>query len=240
VWTFRPTAWFAPSLAALCGTPLAGQASLGGTVREDSTDRPLADVEVVLLGYALQARTNATGRYDLRGLPAGSHVVLFRAIGYQPHTIRVTLREGRTLALDPTVIPSVVQLEEIEVRAPQPLRTGFWAFEQRRALGFGQFIDSTVLRRSEHLRLADVLRRHTKVDLDSGIPASRRRQGTYGRCEMPVFLDGAPSRVPLRLIDVATLDGVEVYFGPADTPAEFSVPYRSCGAVVLWTRRPGG
>lgn len=233
-----------------------GQTILSGTVREDSTDRPLPTVDVVLLGYGLQARTGATGRYELSGLPTGSHVVLFRAIGYHPHTIRVNLREGRSLSLDPTLIPSIVQLEEIEVRARRPVRTGLEAFEERRRMGFGKFIDSMTLRQSEHMSLPDLLRRRTLIDVRGGgtafTPAFAlsRRQRSRGACPLAVFVDGAPiSRgapdplhvpVDINNFNVVDLAGVEVYSGPADTPVEFQIAGADCGTLVLWTRRSDG
>jgi hypothetical protein len=65
---------------------------------------------------------------------------------------------------------------------------------------------------------------------------------------MAVYLDGiwlgggdvgadgrqAPS---LHLFDVASLEAVEVYPGPAEVPAEFSGTHSACGVIALWTRR---
>jgi hypothetical protein len=52
------------------------------------------------------------------------------------------------------------RLEPLEVTAESPKPRGIdrEGFEDRRRLGFGKFIDSTELRRSEHRRVSDILR----------------------------------------------------------------------------------
>jgi hypothetical protein len=54
-----------------------------------------------------------------------------------------------------------VQLAPIEVgeAPPQGLRgSGFEAFEERRRMGFGRFLDCRTLRRNEHRRLGSLVR----------------------------------------------------------------------------------
>jgi len=144
----------------LSGAPLAGQA-LTGTVRQDSTGRPLAGVEVLLEGSQRQTSTDATGRYLLGQLPTGNHVVLFRSVGYRPVRIRVSLSVGDTTRADAAMVrEGAQQLDPVEVKAlpSAPRGIGREAFEERRRMGFGKFIDSTELRRNEQRRVSDLLR----------------------------------------------------------------------------------
>ena len=56
---------------------------------------------------------------------------------------------------------------------------------------------------------------------------------------MSLFLDGV--RMPADYLNLARVDelaGVEVYKVPVEVPPEFSSGLRrSCGAVVMWSRR---
>jgi hypothetical protein len=196
-------------------SPLAGQAVLTGTIRHDSTGRPLVDAEVVIDGLGRRAVSDQSGRY--------------------------------------------VELEPLEVRGQPraPRGIGREAFEERRRMGFGRFIDSTVLRRSEHLKLSDLLRRHTGVlvlatDGHGGGLAVSTRAGycPSGRpcCYLqiivdgvvrhrggPVYLAGTPPN--LKEFELHALESVEVYRSAAETPIEFGGASAECGTIVLWTRR---
>src|SRR5687767_2396658 len=80
---FRPLALLGVTLQ-LFAVPLAAQSVLAGRVREDSTGRPLAGVEVVLMGSERRTLTDASGRYVLNMLPDGRRQVLFRSVGFRP------------------------------------------------------------------------------------------------------------------------------------------------------------
>lgn len=125
-------------------------------------------------------------------------------------------------------------------------------------MGFGVHIDSEQLKQLEHLRLPDVLRRRTSVRLvsslrgdgTSGSPmapvyaVSTRRPGPSGTllCPLDVWLDGIKLPNPTNLntiVGVSQLEAVEVYYGAAGIPAEFSgAGSTACGVIVLWSRRP--
>jgi len=112
----------------------------------------------------------APGRFALTVLPPGLRLVLVRAVGYHALSVMLQFTAGETLGRDIGLEPMVVELDPIVVEGkppPPPRGIGRDAFEERRRLGFGQFIDSTVIRRSEHLSLPDLLRRDTSVYINS-------------------------------------------------------------------------
>jgi len=237
------------------------QAVIAGTVREDSTGRPLPGVEVVIDNGARRAVTDLSGRYAVGGLSRGSHVALFRLVGFR--AVRQALEVGNvdTAWVNPLLVPAAVTLPEVEVRVEEEALRGSFleGFKERRRMGFGKFIDSTVLRQTEHLRLSDVLRRHTPVKLTPGRfgelwAESTRKPGPNGeRCWMQVVLDGAilfrpawdgPGKGDVlkrpdlsRDLSVSDLEAVEVYQSAAGTPAEFNNASAACGTIVLWTRQ---
>jgi hypothetical protein len=242
--------------------PLGAQSVLAGRVREDSTGRPLAGVEVVIVGSERRTLTDGSGRYILNMLPDGRRQVLFRSVGFRPVQEWVVLGRADTVWANPMLIAQTVQLDPITVTAKPdaPRGLGLEAFEERRKMGFGKFIDSSTLRRNQHQRLPALLDRLQGIGftvLDKGIVAvSRRRFGPMGEpCYMSVDLDGsvlyssgAPGlgggggpavRSPpdLKMFDVASLTAVELYRGAGEVPIEFGGAGAACGVLVLWTRR---
>lgn len=244
--------------------------TLLGTVRQDSSGRPLAGVEVVVEGANRQTTTDAGGRFVLENLPLGTYAVLFRLLGYRPTRLRVNLAEGDTTRADVTMVrEGVQQLDPVVVteRPRAPRGVGREAFEERRARGFGKFIDSTELRRSENRRVSDMLRALPGLKIvrfrECQDPVNQRgcepvkERAASGRgaisivgrteaCWMSVMLDGVPlyqsgsSSPPPDLgkdVRVADLESIEVYRSAAETPTEFGGAAAACGVLLLWSRR---
>jgi len=245
---------------------LAAQTVITGTVRQDGTNRPLAGVEVLLEKPKRQTVTNDSGRYAFADVPRGDRVVLFRQVGYRPvrHMARVASTD--TVWADALLVPFAVPLDPIKVSAPAPSisMNGLGGFEERRRLGLGLFVDSTELRRNEHVRLADLLARLGGVQInqtrEAAIAVSLSRVGPFGeRCPMSVILDGAmiyrsagvqihqehesalapPAPPPdlNSLLGTTDLVAVEVYRRTAEVPIEFGGQHAACGVIVLWSRR---
>jgi hypothetical protein len=236
-------------LASLGGSPLRGQAAVTGTVRDDSTGQAVAHAEVLIEALGRRAETDARGRFALSGLPPGMRLMLVRRVGYHPVSLVLRLAPDDTSRVEITLERAIVHLAPLEVTEAPPRRPrglGREAFEERRRMGFGEFIDSTVLRRHEHLQLPDLLRRYQGIyvrptdSFGGGVAMSARRY-----CPMQVFLDGAilyrPGQGPppdlKRLVDISSLEAVEIYRSVAGTPIEFGGHTAACGTLVLWTRR---
>ena len=258
----------------LCSTlalPLSGQAVLRGVVREDGNGRPLIGVQVVVEGTELTTITSRTGSYEIKYPPSGTQIVLFRLVGFRPARIRLDIRERVETLLDARLVAFAVQLDSIVVAGEmnQPRGMGREGFEERRRMGFGQFIDSLELRRSENRRLSDLLRGR------NGIMVAQNRYMTSTRngCYMQIIYDeqsvyspakfvppvapppttgvassrftrqprpmAQPTPLDINTFDVAGLEAVEVYHSFADTPLQFGGAAAGCGTVVLWSRRGG-
>jgi len=245
---------FAPSLTA--------QAVLMGTAIEDSTRRPLAGVEVILEGTKKQTTTDGSGRFLLNDLPTGNKVVLFRSVGYRPQRVRVMLNKTDTTRVEAVLISDRVRLEPIVVTGSpdRPRGLGREAFEERRRLGFGKFMDTTELRHRGYARMSDVLTSmgvhmiQHQDDYNRGRlelrAASTRRLGQVP-CWMGVILDGVTlykavstgtvSNFPppdfRRDFQVDDIEAIEVYRSASEVPIEFGGNSASCGVIVLWTTR---
>ena len=227
------------ALAAAClvvfSEPLIAQ-SIAGIVRQDSTARPMAGVEVLLEGSERKTTTDAAGRFVLGSLARGSAVVLFRSVGYRPVRVTVQLVSADTVQVNAVMVrEGTQQLDPVEVKAvpAAPRGLGREAFEERRKLGFGKFIDSAELRRSEMRRTSDLLR---------AIPGLRIVR--FRECEGPNSTRCSPpedraasgrgvgtSMIPRQGQDYCwmsvLLDGVPVYqSGGSRPPPDFSRDFR--------------
>jgi hypothetical protein len=59
-------------------------------------------------------------------------------------------------------------------------------------------------------------------------------------CPMRYFVDGVPydAASGINHISPDMIEGIEVYKGPANTPARYAAHGGPCGVIVVWTRRP--
>lgn len=251
-------------LLAGAASPARAQSALVGIVLDDSTGAPLVGAEIVLEASRRAILSGTTGRFSLGGLSPGLRAVLFRMPGYAPLRVSLQLQlndttryEARLRRTGPQQLDSVTVIGR-----PSTVGVGVGreAFEARRARGFGVFIDSTLLRRSEHRRVADILWGLQGVRMIRGSrgemfatngrgATSIIRGAAYGRadyCYMTVLLDGNllyRSEGRQKLVDfsrdilVSELDAVEVYRSSAEVPGEYSGSSGACGVILLWSRR---
>src|SRR2546422_5305772 len=99
----------------LPSSPLAAQ---GGTVRgrvTDSTGASLARVVVSIEAIGAHATSDEQGSYEIRGVPAGTHSVRARLLGYVAQVARVTVSEGEPTRLDLVLRAQPIALAPIDV-----------------------------------------------------------------------------------------------------------------------------
>lgn len=238
---------FVAFLALLPVSLLPAQAILTGRVA-DTTGKAVVGAEVVVSAAQRRTVTRSDGSFRLDSLPAGQHAILFRAIGYRPEQLLYRFARNDSVRVNVVLEPGVTELPSITVEAkearPTPKMAGFL---ERRAAGFGSFIDETILREREHSPLSMVLRGHvaglTFVHLPNnqgyGIAMSRNKRA--GPCFAQIFLDGvritqAKQAYNIDQHTVQNLMAVEVYKGGASTPIQYGGINAACGTVLLWTR----
>ena len=99
----------------LPSSPLAAQ---GGTVRgrvTDSTGASLARVVVSIEAIGAHATSDEQGSYEIRGVPAGTHSVRARLLGYVAQVARVTVSEGEPTRLDLVLRAQPIGLAPVDV-----------------------------------------------------------------------------------------------------------------------------
>ncbi|MHB1168348.1 MAG: SusC/RagA family TonB-linked outer membrane protein [Longimicrobiales bacterium] len=111
--------WLAAALLGLALLPMqvTGQerGTVAGTVVDESTNEPLAGVQISITGTQLGTITNNDGRFLLVNVPAGMREVRATSIGYSAGLQTVQVNAGETATVDFRLATSAVALEEIIV-----------------------------------------------------------------------------------------------------------------------------
>ena len=81
-------------------TVAAAQGTLRGTITSAGTGAAVEGAQVLLTDLNMGANTMAGGAYEITGIPAGTHEVEIRLIGYQLVRREVTITDGGTARLD--------------------------------------------------------------------------------------------------------------------------------------------
>ena len=172
--------------------------------------------------------------FVLSQLPAGSHVVWARHVGFAPpldslqfagvDTLRVTWRlRALATALTPVVVTATERIRNMRLAQ----------FEDHRAHGMGKYLTPESWKGRDNATLEDVLSNTAPAVTVARHRAFSRHTG----CEMTMWVDGL--RIGSRGLDefpVGDIMGVEVYRGAAETPLQYGGTGARCGVLVIWTR----
>ena len=91
------------------------QGSVRGKVTSASSNAPLGNAQVFVVGTTLGGVSGADGSYSILAVPPGAHVVRVRLIGYAPTEKSVTVTAGTVTTLDFALTQSAVSLDEVVV-----------------------------------------------------------------------------------------------------------------------------
>jgi hypothetical protein len=244
----RSIRWSLPLLmfGAFAARAQSERGAIRGSVKDDQ-GRILAGVQLSVKNTDIRATSDATGNYLLAGVWPGETPVQVRRLGFEPATTIVTVRAGDTTRADLRLTAGAAPLPTFETNA-SGTSARMAGFEERRARGGAGFITRTDIERRRPRVLSDILRSVAGVSIKpsttaGGLPLvqmdrSARSIGS-GVCEVQLFVDGHP--YPRGNVDdfpPETVEGVEVYRGGAELPAEFRTDNAGCGLIAIWTRDP--
>ncbi|HKH93649.1 MAG TPA: TonB-dependent receptor [Gemmatimonadaceae bacterium] len=212
--------------------PFTGTAALTGVVR-GAAGTPVPSAEVRVRGTRSTGMTDALGSYTLSALPAGTHELEVRRIGYEAAETWVELRSGATTTRD-LRMRRIVNLDSIRVVAT---RTRYRDFQRHREQSMGGiFLGPEDMARQHVAFPSDIVEKIPGFRVvgygPSAVVVANRGEG-YGRCEANIVIDGAENRSINELI-VADVGAMEVYRG--GYPAQWT-DRRGCGTIAMWTKR---
>jgi hypothetical protein len=145
----------------------------GRVLTADSLPLPVAGAEASIPRLQLTVQSDSLGRFRLKDLPAGMHLIVVRAVGFRAESSSVSLQKDDVLSIDLRLARSeATTLPERVVTAPaERTPAKLVEFVERQKTGTGHFIDR------KHLEKAEGGMRQTG-DVISTIPGIVVRRGS--------------------------------------------------------------
>ncbi len=235
------------------------QQTIYGTVVDDSTERPVGAVSVMLLdekgGMRGGAISDSNGVFSLLALDPGKYTLRADASLYAKLVTSVfELVDGEILDIQMRVskkkpiemLETVTVTAERERFAPGPLQ----GFYDRKRRGLGHFLTREQIEEKGVNRFTSLLRLMHGVRIVSlgGRQSSVRMRGFGGltgtSCVPQLYwdgvrtgkIDGISDLGPDVVLFPSDLEAIEVYT-PSSVPGEFAGSDARCGVIVVWSRR---
>ena len=218
---------------------LGGQSSgsIAGTTIDAQTGMPIVGASITIPTLSRSVVSDDAGHFLYSTLDAGSYVVQVHAVGYIPSAKAFDIATGQSvthtfqLTTVPPVLPNVV----VKGHSASVGRR-FEDFDRRRAEGRGQFLTRAQIQSQTAINLSDLLQtmrgiRTDCVGFTCRVETSRSAHG----CAPAYFVDGRMSTTFGPSTPVKDIQGLEVYLGPSETPAEYLGPDSGCGVIGIWT-----
>jgi hypothetical protein len=96
----------------------AQKGTIAGKVTDAKSGDGLPGANVLVQGLEYGASTNPDGEFTIAGVPAGTHSVIARFIGYKSVIKQVTVSGGGVAELNFGLTETALQLDEVVVTAP--------------------------------------------------------------------------------------------------------------------------
>jgi hypothetical protein len=235
------------------GKPSRHAVLTGAVERPDGS--PMIGATALIRGTTDSAKTGHDGTFSMKGLPAGTHMLVVRSVGFEPVAEVVELANLTPQRVAISMSTPAQMLSPVIVEA-QRLQAGYVrvGFARRRESGAGQFLTADDIA-EKHAQTFSQLFAATAGVQRSYTPGGSNLGSGHGIGSCLVYvLDGHPFN---RIVD-GELDtmfrpdeiaGVEIY-SPAAVPPEFrtrtlpgpnaaGVPTDGtdgCTTIVVWTK----
>ena len=123
----------------------------GRVLTADSLPLPVAGAEASIPRLQRTVQSDSLGRFRLKDLPAGIHLIVVRAVGFRAESSTVSLQKDDVLSIDLKLARSeATTLPERVVTAPaERTPAKLIEFMERQKTGAGHFIGRDVLAKSE-------------------------------------------------------------------------------------------
>jgi hypothetical protein len=246
----RVRQWIPLLALAACLTPVvvraqAGQVGTGGidgTVR-DSLGLPVGGAQITLTGSDMRVESDERGEFKLAKATAGRLTIRVRRIGFRPDSTEVMVLAGQTIPVEMILGRLAIEMRPVVVLGRRDLAGRMGGFYDRQLRGGGHFITRDQIDKRNPINTTDLFRTIPGARVESGSMVRNRIRFRNSRCAPLTWLDGMPlyaGEFDLDALDPRSLEGIEIYSGPASVPAQFSgnrSMSSSCGTVIIWSRQ---
>ena len=217
-----------------------------GRVVETSSQGPLANVQVMVVGTTVGAHTRPDGGYVLVGVPVGTQKIRFSRIGYAAKEVSVSVQPDQSATVD-------VGLDALAAQLAAVVTTGYGTREARDRTGVVETVTEKTFNTGRVINPAQLIQ--AKVPgvqvVDNNEPgggmAIRIRGGTsINASNEPLFvIDGVPLQIgggvssgrnPLNFLNPGDIESISVL---KDASATAIYGSRGANGVVIVTTKRG-
>ena len=196
----------APALVAglFLAVPLSAQDSTGtitGKVTDQTTQQPLANVEVAVAGTPLRDLSRNDGTFRVTGVKAGTQRLRATRIGYGSQFQEVTVTAGGAATVNLALVPAAAILEPVVV-------TGYGTQRREAITGSVSTVDAAAANRGVQTNVDQMIQgRAAGVDIsqNNGEPGAGRQVLIRGGSSIGV---GGATNEPLYVIDGVPINNV--------------------------------
>ncbi len=248
--------------------PATEPAQLRGAVYVQGSTTPIAGAVVAVETLGLSATTDADGRFRLTGIRPGSQVFSIRKIGFAAVTSTITFRAGDSVNTDLMLarIQGVQTLAGVRVEARSIQGWKMQEFEDRRKMGFGQFVTRELIDKNRGRLIPDLLAQISGPKILNGDAGNawafsgggttsilnngprldtldRLLRASNGLCYTAVYVDGVVAYsggYKEKLFDLNSLRPESLagieYYRSGMEPIQYAAMRNACGLLLLWSR----
>jgi hypothetical protein len=190
-----------------------------------------------------RVRSAHDGSFRIVGMAEGQAAITARRLGFFPLRLTVDLDATSDKKVDFAMRPAASLLAPLAVNGQREVYDSRLEGFNRRSQGkVGYFVTRERIDRSNSATFTDILREIPSVRINLTRPPAGRSIRLRGAdCSPLVFVDGSPATAgefDVDMIDLKTVEGIEVYAGLGDIPPEFAGPrdLDRCGVIAIWSR----
>lgn len=249
--------------ALLAARPATAQIQVRGVVLDAVSGAPISSARVHLSAsrgrWREEMLTDSAGGFVFQDVRPGPYRLRARRVGYRESGGALRLSADSVVELQLRMSVASVALQPVTVvarsrRNVSPVLEGFYGRLER---GQGRFVTREEIEARHPTRVTDMLRSIPNLNGSAGrggVGGMTLSRGSSGdRCTVVFFIDGmlvsqpsmgSPFRGGARqdqaiddYVSPYEVEGIEIYRGESDTPAEFVTRWVGCGTIVIWTRR---
>ena len=133
-------------------------------VVSDTSLVPMQGAFISILGTAIRVGTGPNGRFRITKIPTGQYLVIVKRVGYRPVSAVIEVPSVDTVRLSYTLERVTETLETVTITEKAPTER-MSEFEQRRKLGFGEFMTRAEIDQRNSVFPTELFRKFMSVNV---------------------------------------------------------------------------
>lgn len=142
-----------------------GRGTVVGVVTDAETGDPLPGASVLIKDTNLGDATDIEGRYRIRRVPSGDHILIVHFVGYERLEQPISVPRDAQIVVNIALKVNIVQLEGVNIVA-QAIGQGGAFNQQRNAANIVNIVSDEQIQRFPDLNVSDALRRMPAISTE--------------------------------------------------------------------------